>query len=129
MKTITIIKKSCLLFIITLMLSSCGATIVTCKRTDADIFVDGVCKGKGTVKIKRIGVPHKAQIIAQVNNTEIGSIKASRKFDAVTLLAGLCTYYSGFIWAWRYPSVIEVPVFETFATESIWLKPPSGNLK
>ena len=133
MKTIKM-KLNILLVFFAIIFSSCGTTIITCKSSDASIYVDGQKIGKKGVTIKRMGTPHKALIQAKLDDEIIGEILVSRKFDGITFLVGMTTYYTGFFWAWRYPKDIDIPIKSDALnsttspsnSKSIWKKAPNN---
>ena len=132
MRTIKV-KLSILLAFFAIIFSSCGTTIITCKRSDASIYVDGQKIGEKEVTIKRMGTPHKALIQAKLGDNIIGETLVPRKFDGITFLIGIATYYTGFFWALRYPKDIEIPLnIETPinrnspSKESIWKRAPNN---
>jgi hypothetical protein len=112
---------------------SCGTTrIVTERKINADIFVNGVNKGKNEVKIQQMGFPKKIEIEAKYQGEILGSIHAHRKFTLITFLVGYCTGI-GFLTAWTFPDVIIIPTKNFMSDElknswdspqqSIWMKP------
>ncbi len=112
-------KVPIVLLILFVILSGCGTThIVVMNYPSSEIFVNGVYKGHGSADIRRTGVPKKSNIVARYQGVEIGSILIRRKFDAVTFLAGYCTYGIGFILCWRYPEIVYVPTGDS---------PPANN--
>ena len=134
MKAYKYIFKIVLLISAVLVITSCGTSEIICKKADVDIYVNGINKGKGIVKLKRMGIPRKSVVSARYNNEEIGQITVKRKIDGVTIILGLVTNYTAFLWAWRYPAVIEIPIKNESPVipsenKSIWMNPPQNNLK
>jgi hypothetical protein len=123
-------KAPVVLLIIIVILSGCGTThIVVTNYPSSEIFVNGVYKGRGSAEIRRTGVPKKSNIVARYQGVEIGSVSVRRKFDAVTFMAGYCTYGIGFILCWRYPETVFVPVEGSQPSNNTNLSPwdaPSG---
>lgn len=123
------IRKAVIVFfsILLLGLTSCGTTYIIADYPAAEIFVDSTYIGKGTATITRAGVPKKAMVDAVYNGKVLTSVQIRRRFDGVTLLAGLFTNYLGFIFCWRYPKEINVHVPRTFldeAGQSVWEQAP-----
>jgi len=119
------------LFILIVLLSSCGSTQLLVDNKDVSIYVDGENLGKGSAEIRRTGIPKKINITAKYQSKEVGSLQLKRKFDLVTFITGYFTYGIGFIFAWRFPAVVTIPTNEldkSRKSKSIWLEPPgSGN--
>jgi hypothetical protein len=114
-----------------LLLAGCGTSRLVTKNSEVDIYVDNHFKGKGQATITRTGPPEKVHIEAKYHDQIVGSIDVRRHIDAVTMVTGL--YYGiGFIFAWRYPETIEIPIKDITetkqkgfdASESIWDLPP-----
>lgn len=99
--------------------------------TNTDIYVNQVYKGKGTVTIKRMGPPKTIHVEARHYGRTVGEAIVKRKFDFATFLAGYFSYGTGFIWGWRFPGTVIIPV-ETRPhsgfdqRESAWYRPPSA---
>ena len=92
-----------------ILLSSCGTTQLLVLEPNTDIYIDGNKRGTGKVTIQRMGPPHRIHVTAVRNGETVGAIDVRRKIDAVTVLFGLCTYYTGFLFAWRYPDLVMIP--------------------
>ncbi len=92
-----------------LFASSCAQTQLVSGIAGADIYVNGVFKGKGSVEVKRAGVPKKIEVSARYQGRELGKIIVKRKFDIVTLIAGLYTYGVGIVFTFRYPAMVYIP--------------------
>jgi hypothetical protein len=113
----------------------CGTTkIITDRGINADIYVNGVIKGKKEAEIIRMGIPKKVDITAKYQGEIIGKTSARRKLDGATCLIGYLTNGIGLLVAWRYPAIIIIPttikpngetdISPWDATEnSIWMKP------
>ena len=129
-------KKLLSIFILSIFLSACGTTQLISMRGNPDIYVNGEYKGKGRAEIKRMGFPKKITVTAKSNSEVIGEITTRRSFDIVTLIAGFYSLYTGFLWAWRFPETVMIPVDESKIEKeteekdqrNIWMRPPgSGN--
>jgi len=112
-----------------LCMSSCGMSRITVNDPNAEIFVNNVYKGKGTAEVTRMGFPKKLHIEAKCNNSTVGSIIVKRKFDGVSLLMSICTRGYGFIFSFRYPKNILIPIIDAPTEsakpkENIWMKKP-----
>lgn len=107
-------------------LSSCGTTKITAGNQDADIYLDSRKIGKGSAEIPQTGIPAKRTLTAKYNGGVIGSMEIKRRFTATTAVAGLFTFYTGFIWAWQYPDMVFIPTEPVEKTKkNSWDEPPS----
>ena len=123
------------LCLLLLLVCSCGTTKIICPESNAEIYLDNSYVGQGTAKVKSVGFPHTAYLEARKGGRVIGKTTMSRSFTFNTFLIGLCTYYSGFIWAWYYPDDVTIPVYSGYKSgfdnkspwdnseESIWSQP------
>ncbi|MBT3207972.1 MAG: hypothetical protein HN704_15735 [Bacteroidetes bacterium] len=127
----SILYKIVYFFTIAVLFSSCGTTKIIADNNEVDIYIDGSKKGKGSVEIRRMGVPKKIDVVAKFRTKEVGTLQLKRKFDFVTFLTGYFSYGMGFIFGWRFPEMVTIPtksIDETKKTKSIWDEPPgSGN--
>jgi hypothetical protein len=106
---------------------------MTDQNINADIYMDGVLKGKSQIEIQRMGVPKKIELTAKYEGQNMGSITVKRKFDWATFLVGYFTDGIGFLTAWRFPEQIIIPTqrlnpednFNPWLDpeKSIWMKP------
>lgn len=115
-----------------LLLSGCGTTTLMVSDPDADIYVNQVYKGRGDVKIPRMGPPKTLHVEARLHGKLAGEKVIKRKFDFLTFLTGYFTYGTGFIWGWRFPETVLItiakdPGASSFdKTESRWNQPPKN---
>lgn len=121
--------KYLLYFVFFITLIGCGTTkVITDKGIDADIYLNGVKKGKKEIEIKKTGIPKKIKLTAKYKGVTIGSIEEKRKFKFSTCLIGYLTYGIGLFTAWRFPDVIIIPVkgplFED--DENPWVDPSNS---
>ncbi len=94
-----------------LLFSSCVSyTQLIATNDRADIYVNGVYKGKGTAKIKRNGAPKRALITAKIGSREVGNITIRRKHDLVSLIVGYYTFGWGWIFYLHYPESVVIPI-------------------
>jgi len=99
------------LLLLCLTVVACGTTEIRTGDPTAAIFVDGEHIGDGSASITRTGLPRSSDVTVKRNGQPVATREVSRRFTAVTLLAGLFTAYTGFIWAWQYPDevVFDLP--------------------
>lgn len=126
-------KIICFVLIGSLLISCGGTRIFTDQYLDADIYVNGVNKGKKDVKITRVGPPRKVFVEAKYNGKTIGQATVKRRFAFSTFVIGYFTYGAGFLFAWRYPEVIVIETHgydvrdnNTSKSKSTW-DDPSGS--
>lgn len=116
------------------LLAECGTTkIMTDQNLAADIYLNGVKKGRKEIEIQRMGIPKKIELTAKYQGETIGTITVRRKFDYATCLIGYFTEGIGLLTAWRFPETIIIPTKVKNSDEltnpwnnaqkSIWLKP------
>ena len=122
--------------VLILLLSSCGTTQILVNRSDIDIFVDNVHKGKGRAELIRTGAPMSKTLTAKYNGQTVGEIIIKRHVNFETVLAGLLTidpfFGVGFLLCWKYPETVIIPTNlsdnlpfnKPSNKESIWLQPP-----
>ncbi len=127
-----------------LLLSNCGTTLLVADRPTQEIFVNGVYKGKGVVKIQRAGVYSSKTIVAKQRDKIVGQTNISRNFDLTTLIVGYLSFGVGLVTYWRFPGIVKIPVenpifkkdlnvsprnpinksINRFVNHNIWLDPP-----
>ncbi|MBP7497625.1 MAG: hypothetical protein KA792_08190 [Bacteroidales bacterium] len=129
-----------LLFITCLLLFQCRPTkIITERNLNADIYINGIKKGKKEIKIHRYGIPKKIKISAKYDGEIIGNITEKRRLNLGSFILGYFTYGTGFIISWSYPKTIIIPVNLPPGLElsspwdtpykSVWMKPVNHNSK
>jgi hypothetical protein len=129
-------KQNYFLILLCFTLLSCGTTKITTQNNlNADIYINGEHKGRKEVSIRRMGFPKKIEIVAKYQGQTVGTIKEKRRFDGVTFLIGYCTNGPGFLFAWRYPESISIPIAymnpEDYINpwlepqKNVWMKPAS----
>jgi len=121
--------------ILSLLLSSCGSSrIITNQSSDIDIYINGVNFGKNEVKITRSGIPHKILIEAKYNGQLVGQLTEKRYFTFGTFIVGNCTYGLGYVFDWKYPLEIIIPINSSNLTQlqnnvqSQWDKPNESSV-
>ena len=120
-----------LIFTLCLLVSSCGTTqLIVSGQKDVDIYANGQYVGKDIASITRTGTPRKLTVQARYNSQIIGQTTVKRKFTVTTFLVGYITYGVGFIFAWKYPETVFIPVTNSAqipdnnqSTISPWDKP------
>lgn len=94
-----------------LLLASCGTTQLSVNDPKAKIFVDGTLVGEGSADLRpRMGLPGKVLVTVKRDGATLAEQELSREFTFVTLLVGMVTVYTGLLWAWQYPSELELTV-------------------
>lgn len=115
-----------ILIMIGILASGCGATQVATSRSDVDIYINNVRKGKGRVEMRRRGVPKSATIVAKHKGRTVGRVKVKRRVDVATVFIGIYTYGIGFLFGMSYPSSVLIPLDESKinSTPTTWNSPP-----
>lgn len=98
--------------------AGCHTQIVT-NEPNAVIFVDGERVGQGTAEVRRMGLPGSVQVRVEVDGQVQGEQTLKRSFTMATALLGLCTYGTGWFWAWQYPEELYISV-EPSAARDPW---------
>lgn len=100
---------SCVVALI--LLAGCGTTQLRVNDPKAKIFVDGTLVGEGSADLRpRMGLPGKVLVTVKRDGATLLEQELSREFTFVTLLVGMVTVYTGLLWAWQYPSELELTV-------------------
>jgi hypothetical protein len=122
-----------LLFTAVVMLFGCSRTIIRAEDPDAGIYMDDRYLGTGTANIASIGPPNTANIELKIDDEVVGQAFMSRSFNWKTILFGLCSYYTGFYWAWYYPEEQHVSLYSKHRkfknsglSESVWTHPENS---
>lgn len=113
-----------------MLLVSCGSTRIYCPDPQTDIYMDGSYLGKGETTISSMGLPNTAELEAKKFGKVVGKTQMKRQFTWGTLIIGIFTYYTGFLWAWYYPDDVEIPLLQIVnpdgSVTSPWDKPPQN---
>jgi len=99
-----------------LLLVACGSTRITSENPRADIYVNSKKVGVGTALLDQVGPPKTVQVTAKIQGQTIGTTEVSRSFRLMTLVWGVCSYYTGFYWGWYYPDYVIIPQNQTYIT-------------
>ncbi len=113
--------------------SGCGTTQVITNEPRARIFVDGEMVGRGRGEVSQRGVPHTAEVVVKAPDGRSARARMKRSFTGWTFVIGLFTYATGFIWAWEYPDLVDVPLedravrgWDASPADDPWLAAPAG---
>jgi hypothetical protein len=101
--------KALLLFAL-LLVTGCASTRIISEDPGAEIFVDGESVGFGEASVNRIGPPERARVTAKRDGETVGRTEMHRTFTGMTVVWGLCSYYTGFYWGWYYPKSVTIPM-------------------
>lgn len=116
-------------------LAACGTTRIHTNDPNAQIYVNGRYVGKGTAEVRQRGVAGSANVLVKSSDGRRATRSMRRRFTGTTVLIGLVTAYTGFLWAWEYPDEVYVPLEEPVSTrktsgwestEDMWTSPPAG---
>jgi hypothetical protein len=89
---------------------SCGTTRIVPSHDNLDIFINGKYAGNNNVNITRSGLPKKIHIQVKANGLTLSELTVRRNITLGTVLVGSWTYGLGFIFDWRYPEMIFIPI-------------------
>ncbi|MEE2789401.1 MAG: hypothetical protein VX589_18835 [Myxococcota bacterium] len=90
----------------------CAATRIYTNQPNATIYIDGRYAGTGEAQLDNLGPPNEVEIKV-VHGSQTAVRRVHRRFRFTTLLVGLCTFYTGLYWAWRYPDDVEVDLHQS----------------
>ncbi len=110
------------LLLISSLLLACGHTLITTGNRQDHIYIDGESMGKGSAEVKRMGFPESVNVEVRRDGEVVQRQTLQRNFTFATLVVGLFTMYTGFIWAWQYPKKVEllVPELDRATRGSSW---------
>lgn len=111
-----------LLMVVLLYFSSCTTHLQVQGHPGANIYVNNTLSGRGTINLPRLGIPKRVQITAYEGSQKIAEQEIRRRFTFGTLMLGLSTYYTGFIWGWAYPA--NISIHSNYKVQS-WDSPPT----
>jgi len=108
--------------LISSVLLACGHTQITTSDRQGHIYIDGENMGKGSAEVKRMGFPGSVDVEVRRDGEVVQRQTLQRNFTFATLVVGLFTMYTGFIWAWQYPKNVElfVPELDKAPKGSSW---------
>ena len=106
----------------------CASTRVTSDDPNAEIYFNDNYLGVGEARIDRVGPPRTSTLEAKKGGKTVGRQTISRSFTFMTVVWGVCSYYTGLYWGWYYPETVRIPVIykaEISAQEikSLWMEP------
>lgn len=118
--------------LVMMMGAGCGHTRIVATEAHARIYVNGQLVGRGEAEMARTGFPQRSEIEARgASGRAHRSVR--RQFTLTTFVAGMFTYFTGWLWAWQYPEEITLvlPVPATKAggwdeSASAWDQAPTG---
>jgi hypothetical protein len=110
------------------VLAGCGSTRIVSQDPNAEIFLDDQWIGVGEAHVDRVGPPRHAALEARKGGRTVGKWQMSRSFTGMTVVWGLCSYYTGFYWGWYYPKEVTIPLTAAYdapgpASKSPWMEP------
>lgn len=108
-----------------LLLTACGTTRLVSYDSNVDIYVNNQFKGKGEAEITRTGPPQKSHIEARYQGSKVGETDIRRQVKFSTVFIGLYTYGVGFLFTWRYPEMVIIPIDMPQNTKKSFDKVPS----
>ena len=85
------------------VVAGCGTTVIDAQSRDARIFIDGQPRGQGRATVRRTGFPAEMDVRVEYASGEVQTRHVERDITAVTVVAALCTYFTGLFWAQQYP--------------------------
>jgi hypothetical protein len=102
------VRRAILTLTLATALGGCGHVTVQTNDPSARIYADGVFMGRGEAKVaKRTGPPKSMLVEVKVPGTTVKR-ELKREFTTSTLLLGMVSYMTGFLWGWQYPENVMV---------------------
>jgi hypothetical protein len=109
------------------LLFGCARTHINSLDPSAEIYMDGKYLGVGEVSVDRVGPPRQAHLEAKKAGQIIGNTSMSRNFTLMTIVWGVCSYYTGFYWGWYYPETVTIATQASYSTSvnttNLWINP------